>query len=215
MDLDQESRKANIDRPPGQWHHMQNPEWPVALCHGGTLNQDSQKWLSSIATKQATLALEEEEILVRVRHSCTPYDNMQTTMKSLLEQLLEGGKSKLSVDFLTAMQQHVESYDVKTLCLCFAKLVRQLRSSCSVFCIIDEIAVLEEGPGSDKTVNALRYLVYLAKMWPGEPFRLLLICAGESRLWRKYGIMEKGVEIEDVDEEVVADNVWARGGAKT
>ncbi|KAL9121893.1 MAG: hypothetical protein Q9187_001549 [Circinaria calcarea] len=213
MPLNQQSRAVDLINSEELKNWLKVTSSDALLIHGGSTDDDTEEPLSFISSKIITTSQDLEPIIT-IHYFCGLHRDMRTEsetggdaqamMNSLLGQLL----TQERYDFdLANVTRHdlalLEVDDMKTLCVMFGKLVKQLPPASALFCIIDGVSAFEDSLRSNDTVKALRHLVRLARSSNNVSFKLLLTCAGESQNRRRYEISE-GQELI-MEEELVDD----------
>jgi hypothetical protein len=106
----------------------------------------------------------------------------QGLMRSLLCQILQ--LFPVNLDFISSRRyrDQLESYDIRSLCDCFRKLVEQLPVDAVLICIVDGISFFERqewGEACGIAIQDLRDLVYEDEL--GPVFKLLVTSPVRSR----------------------------------
>lgn len=160
----------------------------VLYIRAGPPGEETQKPLPFFSAKLAS-ALPTADLAMCVHYSCGLHTgNVHTMMCSPLGQLLTQKRYGFElVDITYADVAKIRSGDLKALCYTFGKLIEQLSRASVVYCIIDNVTVLEICSRSGDTKRVIGYLLGLLRKRKEGFFKLLLTCGSDDRVERGYG----------------------------
>ena len=216
MPLNQQARAVDLIKSEELKNWLRLTSSTALLIHGGSPDDDTEDPLSFFAAKIVSI-MQESAPFITIQYFCglhrdTKADDdpggggdAQAMMNSLLGQLLTQGKYDFDLVEITPQDlSMLETDDLRSLCMIFSMLVKQLPPASALFCVIDSIAAFENSFRSGDMVKVLRHLVRLVRKSNDVSFKLLITCAGESQFRKRYEISER--EILLMDEELVHDD---------
>ena len=162
----------------------------VMFIEGGFSSQSYGRHTPMSLISTAVIeSFEDHEPAVAIHFFCSshtssndPVKGPHGMMRSLICQILRLFSVKL--DFVTSRRyrEQLQTYNLRTLCHCFAKLVRQLPMDTVLICVIDSINLFEKKDWEEdcrKAINDLRDLADDDEL--GALFKLLMTSPSRSR----------------------------------
>lgn len=213
MPSGQQARAVDLINSEGLKNWLKVTASDALLIHGGSADDDTEEPLSFISSKIIT-TVQHLEPVITIHYFCGLHRDMRTDsgsggdaqamMNSLLGQLVTQAKYEFDLADIT---QHdlglLQIDDMKTLCMTFGSLVKQLPPASALFCVLDGVSAFEDSKRDSDMVKALRYLVRLVRKSTDVSIKLLITCAGESQNRQRYEISEGQALL--IEEELVDD----------
>lgn len=135
--------------------------------------------------------LEGKEPAISIYHFCgrhissrDPIQGPQGLMRSLIFQVVRLFDSQVNLSFATShrYREQLKSHSIRTLCECFASIIKQLPPETVLFCIIDNIDCFEKPQWAEDcrfVIREIQDLLYEDEV--GPVFKLLVTSPGRSR----------------------------------
>ncbi|KAJ9616703.1 hypothetical protein H2200_000422 [Cladophialophora chaetospira] len=164
------------------------------LIEGGPALATHGRFASlSLTSCLAIECLDDKDPAATIFHFCRrhtfskdPLQGPQGLMRSLICQVLRLFQNEIKLGFTATTfrryQEQLESYNLQTLCDCFAKVVRQLPREMVLFCIIDGIDSFEKHDWAESCRFMIRELQDILYEYEcGPVFKLLVTSPVRSR----------------------------------
>lgn len=136
-------------------------------------------------------SLEGKEPAVSISHFCDrhtsssdPIRGPQGLMRSLISQAVRSFDSQLNLSFASShrYREQLKSHSIRTLCECFASIVKQLPPETVLFCIVDKIDCFDKPQWAEDCRFMMREIQDLLYEYEvGPVFKLLVTSPVRSR----------------------------------
>jgi hypothetical protein len=135
--------------------------------------------------------LEGKEPAIPIHHFCRrhissrdPLHGPRGMMRSLIDQVVRLYQSGLNLSFASSRRyrEQLQAHDLRTLCDCFANVVKQLPHDTVLFCIVDSIDAFERREWEGDCRFMIREIQDILDEYQcGPEFKLLFTSPGRSR----------------------------------
>lgn len=163
-------------------------EAPPLFIEGGLPPSNRRSTALGIISSTLIKSQEGSPCATSIYYFCGMHDNTQDSicgpqglLRSLVGQILQ--KFDVNLDFISMLSRPlIEKLNIRALCDCFAKLVKQLPARTVLFCIIDGVSFFETALWANdtaKVIGDLRALAYDSDV--GAIFKLLVTSPRRSK----------------------------------
>ena len=201
LELHQQARLSDIVKSPRLKEWLQSTTSDLLFIHGNSSNDDISAVLSFFTAK-VLASFRNADPVITIHYFCNPYSNTLTNehidatsiISSLLSQLLS--QEKFDFDLSGVVEQDLSDLlerSLKTTCVLFARLLKQLPPATALVLIIDDISQLEDVKRYCETKKAVSHIVRLVQQVILEDrvvFKVLITSSCQSKLQRDCGISE-------------------------